>query len=157
MDWDLLLRIFRALDEHKVRYVLVGAVALAVRGIPRATENVDFFVEPDEENIKALINALGTIWNDPEISNIKTADLAGDYPVVRYGPPDQSLLIDLIARLGAAFEYKDLSFETVVKEGVPIRVATPRTLFDMKKGTTRDQDRADAAALREKFGLSEGG
>ena len=28
MDWDLLLRIFKALDEHKVRYVLADASAL---------------------------------------------------------------------------------------------------------------------------------
>lgn len=145
------------MDEHKVRYVLVGAVALAVRGLPRATEDVDFFIEPDEDNIKALADALASVWNDPEISNIKVADLAGDYPVVRYGPPDHSLLIDLIARLGNAFKYKDLSFEIVEKEGVPIRVATPQVLYDMKKDTLRDQDRADASALREKFGLSEGG
>lgn len=156
MDWDLLLRTFKALDEHKVRYVLVGAVALAVRGLPRATEDVDFFIEPDEENIKALTGALGTIWSDTELSNIKASDLAGDYPVVRYGPPDQSLLIDLISRLGAAFTYKDLSFEIVEKEGVPIRVATPQTLFDMKRATLREQDRADATALKEKFSLQEG-
>ena len=155
MDWDLLLRIFKALDEHKVRYVLVGAIALAVKGLPRATEDVDLFLEPDEENITALTRALQSIWNDPELSNIKASDLAGDYPVVRYGPPDQSLLIDLIGRLGTAFAYKDLSFETIEMEGVPIRVATAQTLYKMKNGTLREQDRADASALRARFGLEE--
>ena len=38
-------------------------------------------------------------------------------------------------------------------EGVPVRVATPATLYRMKKDTLRPIDRADAAALREKFRL----
>jgi len=156
MEWNLLLRIFKALEEHKVRYVLVGAVALAVRGLPRTTEDVDFFVAPDEDNISALVAALGSIWSDPELSNIKASDLSGDYPVVRYGPPEQSIMIDIIGRLGTAFSYKDLSFETVEMEGVHIRVATPQTLFDMKSGTIRKQDRADAEALKARFGLEEG-
>jgi hypothetical protein len=66
-----------------------------------------------------------------------------------------SFVIDLMARLGTAFAYEDLEFETVSMEGVPVRVATVRTLYRMKKGTTRPIDQADAAALREKFGLEE--
>lgn len=41
-------------------------------------------------------------------------------------------------------------------EGVAVRVATPATLYRMKKDTVRPIDRADAAALREKFGIVDG-
>jgi hypothetical protein len=41
-------------------------------------------------------------------------------------------------------------------EGVSVRVAAPATLYRMKKDTLRPMDRADAAALREKFELEEG-
>lgn len=37
-------------------------------------------------------------------------------------------------------------------EGVSVRVATPRTLYRMKKDTVRPQDRLDAAALLQRFG-----
>ena len=40
-------------------------------------------------------------------------------------------------------------------EGIKVPVATPATLYRMKKDTVRPIDRADAAALREKFGLGE--
>jgi hypothetical protein len=43
----------------------------------------------------------------------------------------------------------------VTIEGVPVRVATPATLYRMKKDTVRPIDRADAAALRDKFRLAE--
>ena len=63
---------------------------------------------------------------------------------------------DLISRLGTAFGFEDLEAETVVLEGVQVRVATPRTLYRMKKDTVRPLDRADAQALREKFKLEDG-
>jgi hypothetical protein len=40
-------------------------------------------------------------------------------------------------------------------EGVPARVATPGTLYRLKRDTVRPIDRANAAALKEKFGLTE--
>lgn len=40
-------------------------------------------------------------------------------------------------------------------EGVPVRVATPRTLYAMKRGTVRPRDHADAAALQEKFHMED--
>lgn len=63
--------------------------------------------------------------------------------------------IDLISRLGTAFAIEDLEIEDVELEGVSVRVATPRTLYRMKKGTLRPIDQADAAALRQKFDLEE--
>jgi hypothetical protein len=62
-------------------------------------------------------------------------------------------VIDLLAALGSAFTFEDLEAQIILVEGVPVRVATPATLYRMKKDTARPIDRADAAALREKFRL----
>ena len=40
-------------------------------------------------------------------------------------------------------------------EDLMISVASPQTLFRMKRNTVRMKDRADAEALRERFGLKE--
>jgi len=155
MDFERLLALLRALQEHSVEYVLVGAAALNVQGIVRATEDVDLFVRPTPENLDSLRRALRSVWDDPAIDQITVEDLEGDYPAVRYVPPEGSLTIDILSRLGSAFRYEDLESETLPIEGVPVRVATPRTLYRMKKDTVRPQDRADAAVLREKFHLPE--
>ena len=46
-----------------------------------------------------------------------------------------------------------LEAEDRVVAGVRVRVATPATLYRMKSGTVRLQDRADAARLLEHFGF----
>jgi len=95
------------------------------------------------------------VWDDPEIDGIQFADLAGEYPAIRYGPPDGDLVIDLMTRLGEAYQFEDLKAETIPWEGVHVRVATPETLYRMKKGTIRPQDQADAANLRLRFNIQE--
>lgn len=156
MDFEKFLDVLRALAREGVDYVVVGAVALSLHGIVRATEDVDLFVRASSENVERLKRALRTIWDDPEIEQIAAADLAGEYPTIRYGPPGEGFVIDLLARLGSAFTIDDLEVQTVIVESVPIRVATPATLYRMKKDTTRPIDRADVAALREKFGIEDG-
>jgi hypothetical protein len=119
----------------------------------RTTEDFDFFVDPAPENVASLRAALRDLWDDPEIDAIRSEDLAGDYPVVRYGPPAGDFSIDLMAGLGTAFSFTDVESELIDLEGIPVRVATPWALYRMKRGTVRPVDRADAENLRRKFGL----
>lgn len=153
MDFEKFLELLGALEREHVDYVLVGAVALGLHGLVRATQDIDVFVRPSEENISRLRRALASVWDDPDIAQITTADLAGDYPTIRYGPPGEEFVVDFISRLGSMFSFDDLEAHTITVEGVPVRVATPATLYRMKRDTARPIDRADAAALRQKFGM----
>ena len=46
------------LNKNKVEYVIVGAFALAFHGFPRATGDIDFWINPEKTNAMALIAAL---------------------------------------------------------------------------------------------------
>jgi hypothetical protein len=152
MDFvDEMLRLMAALNARRVEYVLVGGGALNVLGLVRATEDLDLFVRPTVENIERLKQALGDVWHDAEIAQILPSDLMGEYPAVRYGPPSGSLYLDILTRLGEFAAYEDLEAQTIEVRGVPVRVATPRTLHWMKRGTVRPLDHADAQALRDNF------
>lgn len=155
MNYDDLLALLGALHHNGVEYVLVGGVALNLHGIVRATEDVDFFVDPTDANIVLLRQALRSIWQDDEIDGITADDLRGPYPTIRYGPPDTDYAIDILARIGTAVSYADLEWESRVIQGVPVRLATPETLHRMKRNTLRPIDRADAAALANKFDLED--
>jgi hypothetical protein len=151
--FDEALRVIASLNAAGVEYVVVGGVAVNLHGLVRATEDLDLFIRPDPANVERLRTALKTLWADPSIDEITAEDLCGEYPAVRYGPPVGDLYLDILTRLGEATAYADLEAEEKVVEGVAVRVATPRTLFRMKRGTVRPIDHADAAALRAAFDL----
>ncbi len=155
MDESRVLDLFRALSRERVRYKVVGGFALNLHGLVRATEDLDVFVDPAPDNIDRLKAALRSVFADPEIEQISALDLAGEYPAVRYIPPDGQFPIDILARLGTAFDFEGVEAEDTEVEGVVVPVATPRMLYRMKKDTVRLQDRADAERLRREFNLED--
>jgi hypothetical protein len=53
-----LKQIFRCLEKHKVKYLVIGGIAAALHGVPRATFDLDMLIEATAENAKRLLDAL---------------------------------------------------------------------------------------------------
>jgi hypothetical protein len=54
-DWNEFIGL---LNAHRVRYLIVGAHALAANGRPRATQDLDVFIERTPANVARLAAAL---------------------------------------------------------------------------------------------------
>jgi hypothetical protein len=149
--------ILAALVHENVEFVVIGAMAMAAQGLPRATHDLDLFVSPERSNLEALKRALRDHFSDPNVDEIDPEELAGEYPAVEYVPPHGRYSMDLLTRLGEAFSWEDLATGSdEVKLGeLAVRVASPRMLYRMKRDTVRPQDRVDAARIREAFDLEE--
>jgi hypothetical protein len=155
MTLQSLSNVLAAFVEERVEFIVFGAVALMAHGLVRATQDLDVFVLADASNISRLRAALQRVYpDDPSITEITFADLAGEYPAVRYNAPD-GFSIDILSRLGNVWTYNDVESELKEFEGLQIRVATPAMLYRMKKDTVRFKDKIDAEALRQRFGLED--
>lgn len=146
------LELIRELNINNVDYVIVGGIALLLHGVARATEDIDIFIKPAADNIIKIKKALKSVWNDNSIEEISETDLLGDYPALRYGPPDDSISVDILTKLGEAVSFNDLEAEIIEIEGIKVKVATIKTLIKMKNNTVRIQDKADVEALRNLYG-----
>ena len=146
----MFMKVFEALEDKHVEYVLVGGVAVIFQGLPRATEDVDIFIKMDQTNVQRLRDALMSLYEDPCIDEITLGELES-YPVIRYGTPE-GFYIDILARLGEAIAFDDLDVEMVEVHGVMVRVATPETLYRLKKDTVRPKDQQDALFLEKLIG-----
>ncbi len=141
-QYDEFLDILQAMEKEGVDYVLVGGFAVILHGMHRHTMDIDIFVKAKEENVDKLRKALGSLYHDPDIAEITSAELH-EYPVIRYGTPGGTV-IDIMTRQGEVVAYDDLEFETIELEGQTIRIATPETLLRMKEDTVRPGDKQDA-------------
>ena len=84
----------KALNDSEVKYVIIGAFALSFHGQPRATGDIDFWLHPDVENTKKIINALKVFGF--ESLQITTDDLlSGD--IIQLGFPP--VRIDLLTKV----------------------------------------------------------
>ena len=49
---------FALLNEHKVRYLVIGGYAVAIHARPRFTDDLDVFVDADRSNAKSVLATL---------------------------------------------------------------------------------------------------
>ena len=158
MDRDEVIRVLRAFEAAGLEYVLIGAAAMGLHGLVRATEDIDLFIAATSENVERLRVALRAAYDgDPHIEEISADDLLGAYPAVRYYPPSGDVYFDIMTRLGEAASFATVESEIKLFEGTRLSVDTPAALYRLKKGTVRARDREDAAALRGRFQLEDVG
>jgi len=156
VDRDEIIRVLQAFEAAGLEYVLIGAAAMGFHGLVRATEDLDLFIRATPENIERLRSALRQAYDDdPQVDEISSADLLGEYPAVRYFPPTGDLYFDVLTRLEEVASFETVDTEIKEVQGTKVRIATPLALYRMKKGTVREKDHVDAAALKERFDLKD--
>ena len=61
------LEVFNKLNKAKVRYLVVGGVALVLHGVVRLTADLDLFVDLEENNLNKLLKALAELGYKPRL------------------------------------------------------------------------------------------
>ena len=85
----------RALNEAKVRYVLVGGYAVILHGYNRTTGDLDIWLERTEENYTRLVSAF-RIFNMPVFDmSLENFLNTSQYDVFTFGVPPVSIDIML--------------------------------------------------------------
>ncbi len=145
-DWfDLLI----AFHEHGVRHLVVGAHALAVHGVPRATQDLDVWIDATDENVLKTWTALIEFGAPLESIGLTRDELKNPEVVVQIGlPPSRiDLLTSMTGLVTFDGAWTDRVEHSVRGLGVPFlgRLA----LLANKRATGRLKDLADLEALGE--------
>ena len=132
------------LNQHRARYVLIGASALQLWGTTRATRDIDILIEATPENARHVLEALEHFgfgfakeWLAEEVAR-KPVTVIGDSPRVDIFTLAWSVRYPEAARDAATFAV----------EGVDIPTASIDHLIASKR-TGRLQDAADIEVLEE--------
>jgi len=133
-----------ALSDEKVRFLLVGAYALAVHGYPRATMDIDIWVMPSPRNAEAVLRALRSFG--APLHNLTRKDLLKDGTIFQIGVAPRR--IDIITTAsGLQFEEAYGRSLSVNIEGIEVHVPSIEDLILNKRTSGRTKDLADAEAL----------
>jgi predicted nucleotidyltransferase len=129
---------------ENVRFLLVGAYAVAVHGFPRATKDIDFFVWATPGKAANLMRAL-TKFGAP-LHDISEADLSSEGTIFQIGNGPRR--IDIITNIsGVKFEQAYANKATILIEGIEVPVISLADLIANKRASARLQDLADVEKL----------
>ena len=109
----------QALSNEKVRFLLIGAYALAAHGYPRATMDIDIWVMPSPQNADAVLRALHRFG--APLHNLTKEDLQNDETIFQIGVAPGR--IDIItAASGLQFEDTYARSLSVNIEGIEVHI-----------------------------------
>lgn len=138
--------VLRCLAEAGAEFVVVGAHALAVHGIPRATGDIDIFVRPSAGNAERVLAALRAFGAPVAEHGVTVEDLARAGAVYQIGLPPRR--IDILTEIsGVGFDEAWSSRMPVEIEGVVLGFLGLEALVRNKRAAGRAKDLADLEAL----------
>jgi predicted nucleotidyltransferase len=148
-----------ALNDHGVRYLLVGGMAVVAHGHGRMTHDLDFVIALDSDNILRTFRALAGLGYQPRVPvtaealanpdhRLRWIEEKGMTVLNLYSETHRATPVDLFVT--EPFDFDDVyarSIETDV-EGVRFRYVDLQTLIRMKEAAGRPVDVDDIRHLR---------
>lgn len=148
-------KLIRALTKHRVKFVLIGALAARLHGFPRLTADADITPASDRRNLEHLAAALTEL--DAKVYTESVPEgLAFDRSAAALGRARMWNLVTSAGRLDIAFEpsgtkgYDDLAkaAERFEAFGVRFLAASLDDIIRSKQATGRAKDEDDVVILR---------
>lgn len=140
-----------ALRAAEVDFLVVGAFAMAAHGVPRATGDIDLFVNATPDNAARLLVALQDFGAPLDQHGVTAADFERPGQVYQLGlPPNR---IDLLTQIdGLTFTEAARDAVGATLFGVAVRVPSLRALIANKIASGRPKDLVDVEILRARLG-----
>lgn len=155
---NLFEKVFSALNQEKVKYLVVGGVAVNLHGFMRFTGDLDILLLLQNENLEKMDHVMKklhyseklpiTIQSLSDIVKVKKWLKEKNMRAFSFFPPENNpLQIDIIIEESLKFE--DIVNRKIIKKisGVNIPLVSINDLIKMKKKASRPQDLIDLEAL----------
>lgn len=142
-------RIAESLRGKRIRYALIGGLALAAHGVARATKDVDFLVHPDDlDRFRKAVGAAGYRIHT-EVMTFCESGMTLHRIVKPLPEHDELLIIDALVP-GDPRHLDMIRSAQRMRWGTGfIRVVRRADLIDLKRKASRPQDLADIAKLSD--------
>lgn len=145
--YEELRRVIGALDAARVPYALAGGLAVSIYAEPRATQDIDVLVAPEDlDRVTAAVSPLGYARAG---SPMRAA--GGRLAIQRFIKIEGTdlLPLDFLLPIDPALSYVLADRVSLEVEGGALWVVGIKSLRDLKRLRGSMQDRADLEALGE--------
>ena len=144
MNSDL-IELLSSLNDHKVRYLIIGGYAYAVHAEPRYTKDLDIWVDSTPQNAKRVFACLKSFG--APVSTLAEKNFSEPGMLLIFGrEPNRVDILNHLKGLSFASAYKD-SIRVIV-DNVTVRVVSLEHLIKLKVLADRPQDRLDVKKLK---------
>src|SRR5437879_5376799 len=138
--------ILQLLLKGKVKFLVVGAYALGVHGYPRATGDIDIWVEPSHKNSKKVFDVLVKFGSPMKEISSETFSTKGNIFQIGVAPRRIDFITDID---GVTFGNAYKNRKIIAVQNLRIPFLSLKDLIRNKQATGRPKDLLDVEYLKE--------
>lgn len=152
--------IFKKLNEKRIKYIVVGGIAVNLYGIPRMTYDIDLILDLEDKNLKMFLHLMRKWGFKPKVpvgimdfakkekrenwiknKNMKAFNLVN---------PNWAISeIDIVINTPVDYTKASKKVNRIILENVSIPTISISDLIKMKQVSSRIQDKTDINNLRK--------
>jgi hypothetical protein len=152
--------VFNAFYQEKVKYLVVGGLAVNLHGVPRITYDIDIIISTDRDNVLKLNRTLRDLGYVPRLP-VNPDDMADEKTLKDwienrnmrafsfYHEKENHKVVDIV--LVQPLDFTKAFQRRVIKkvDDIEIYVASIDDMISMKKASNRPKDLSDMEMLKE--------
>lgn len=154
--FDILERFY----QDRIKYLIVGGLAVNLYGVPRVTQDIDIIIATDKDNILKINKILKELNYVPRLP-VNPDDMADKERLKEwteernmkafsfYNKKESYKVIDIVLVHPLDFETSYKNKKVKEAEGVEIFIASIQDIITMKEASGRGQDLSDIAMLKK--------
>ncbi len=147
---DEIVQLWKALADHKVRYIMIGGFAVNFHGFSRTTGDLDLWIDDSTENRKRLAAAFTEMF-ETDYSSFETMQFIPGWTSFRF---QSGFEIDIMTDVkGLGKENFNECFELAAVSdilGIPVRFLHYNHLIRSKEAANRPRDQWDIEELKKR-------
>lgn len=152
--------VFLEFNNKKVRYLVVGGVAVNLYGVPRMTMDLDLMVEMSKNNLLNLIGVLENLGYKPKVP-VRATDFVDPEKRIRWQKEKNMVVftfthshlpyqqVDIFLVNPIDFEEAYSAKKVIIARDTKIPLLSIDHLISLKKELGREQDLSDVEALEK--------
>lgn len=152
--------VFKAFYQEKVKYLVVGGLAVNLHGVPRITYDIDIIISTDRDNVLKLNRTLRDLGYVPRLP-VNPDDMADEKTLKDwienrnmkafsfYHKKENRKVVDIV--LGHPLDFTEAFHRSAIRKvgDIEIYVASIDDMLSMKKVSNRPKDLSDMEMLKE--------
>lgn len=142
---DELKEFVELLISHKVEFIVAGSHALAFHGIPRFTEDIDFFIRRTEANVRRLQDALAEAEIKLDEAGLEKFVTSDRQMIVVGNEPNRVDFLNFLSGLSFDEAWENRVEGTI--QTLPVYFLSKADYIKTKRAAGQPKDLADLALL----------
>jgi len=138
-------------SQAKIKFCLIGGLAVGILSKPRATEDIDLLVlieETEKQQIRDILLNNFRVIKTLDVMHFKKASIWRILLEDVYTHKEGFIILDLLFADNAVYKETVLHPFVVTVDGIAIPLASPENLIKIKELSNRPQDLIDIEELK---------